>query len=147
MLGDEEEQSLCSVSIDVHLCHLMDYCPSLHIIVLSLANLECLRFQLLHAADVFLRTASSSTPVLFVLAMQVTAHPLVHHILLLIFRLFLLLLSSSTSRAYIRVVALFDYVARTDRELTFRAGDIMMITEMLSDDWSVPPDSCTLGCL
>ena len=80
----------------------------------------------------------SSTPLLFVLVTQVTAHPLVHHILLIIFRLFILLLSSSTSRAYIRVVALFDYVARTDRELTFRAGDIMMITEMLSDDWSVP---------
>lgn len=34
-----------------------------------------------------------------------------------------------------RVVALFDYVARSDQELTFRAGDVLKITDMLSDDW------------
>eukprot|EP00041_Stephanoeca_diplocostata_P032364 m.1035825 g.1035825 ORF g.1035825 m.1035825 type:complete len:280 (-) comp24138_c3_seq36:2377-3216(-) len=34
-----------------------------------------------------------------------------------------------------RVVALYDYVARSDQELTFRAGDVMVITEILSDDW------------
>lgn len=34
-----------------------------------------------------------------------------------------------------RVVALFDYVARSDQELTFRAGDVLKITDLLSEDW------------
>lgn len=34
-----------------------------------------------------------------------------------------------------RCVALFDYVARSDKELTFRSGDVLLITDILSDDW------------
>mmetsp|Transcript_18971 Transcript_18971/g.49356 ORF Transcript_18971/g.49356 Transcript_18971/m.49356 type:complete len:282 (+) Transcript_18971:34-879(+) len=34
-----------------------------------------------------------------------------------------------------RVLAMYDYVARTDQELTFRAGDMLIVTEILSDDW------------
>eukprot|EP00040_Diaphanoeca_grandis_P012750 m.64541 g.64541 ORF g.64541 m.64541 type:complete len:297 (-) comp23444_c0_seq1:48-938(-) len=34
-----------------------------------------------------------------------------------------------------RVVAKFDYVARSNQELTFRAGQMMIVVDMLSDDW------------
>lgn len=34
-----------------------------------------------------------------------------------------------------RVMALYDYVARSERELTFRAGDLLVCTDVLSDDW------------
>eukprot|EP00037_Helgoeca_nana_P000597 m.22398 g.22398 ORF g.22398 m.22398 type:complete len:266 (-) comp10728_c0_seq1:27-824(-) len=39
------------------------------------------------------------------------------------------------SEDFPRVLAMHDYVARSDQELTFRAGDIIICTEIMSDDW------------
>lgn len=46
-----------------------------------------------------------------------------------------------------RVLALYDYVARSDQELTFRAGDLMMVSEILSDDWYEGEINGTVGLI